>query len=110
MRSTSIDSPAGRPSRITTSMRPCDSPAVRNRSIGEKLYTKFLRASCAATRACADLPVFLTVFVLHYAARFLAHAAHRRSGLSHEKRKRGRGPRDVAGRASDARTLVREHP
>src|SRR5690242_2742776 len=38
-------SPAGKPSRITTSARPCDSPAVRNRSIRQKFYTNFLRAS-----------------------------------------------------------------
>src|SRR5260370_29253690 len=59
MASASTGNPAGRPSRITTSVRPCDSPAVRNRSIQGKLYTKFLRASCAATRSrCGFAGVF----------------------------------------------------
>src|SRR5260370_38200191 len=59
MASASTGNPAGRPSRITTSVRPCDSPAVRNRSIQGKLYTKFLRGSCAATRVPGGFaPVF----------------------------------------------------
>src|SRR6476619_928622 len=44
MTSASIVSPAGMPSRITTSARPCDSPAVRKRTILGQLYTKFLHA------------------------------------------------------------------
>ena len=34
--------PAGMPSRMTTSAWPCDSPAVRNRSMSGSFYTKFL--------------------------------------------------------------------
>ena len=42
--SKSIANPAGTPSRIATSALPCDSPAVRNRSIGASFYPKYLRA------------------------------------------------------------------
>ncbi len=35
--------PAGTPSTIATSARPCDSPAVRNRNIGPAFYRSFCR-------------------------------------------------------------------
>src|SRR5262245_49994705 len=37
--------PAGRPSSVATSACPCDSPAVRNRSIRDSFYTNKLRTS-----------------------------------------------------------------
>src|SRR5438045_6521473 len=43
MASKSIDNPAGTPSTIATSVWPCDSPAVRNRSIRRTFYPKKLR-------------------------------------------------------------------
>src|SRR5687768_4407173 len=45
MASRSICSPAGMPSRMTTSPLPCDSPAVRKRSIASSFYTNFLHCS-----------------------------------------------------------------
>src|SRR5436190_20760023 len=42
MTSRSIVSPAGTPSRIATSALPCDSPAVRKRSIRASFYPKNL--------------------------------------------------------------------
>src|SRR5258708_39594295 len=44
MASKSMVRPAGMPSMIVTSALPCDSPAVRNRSIGPSFYPKKLRA------------------------------------------------------------------
>ena len=44
----SIGTPAGMPSRIATSACPCDSPAVRNRSIRRPFYTNFLRPPARA--------------------------------------------------------------
>src|SRR5205823_9965830 len=41
--SKSTASPAGTPSTIATSVWPCDSPAVRNRSIRRTFYPKKLR-------------------------------------------------------------------
>src|SRR5262245_53849973 len=41
--SKSMVSPAGTPSRIATSVLPCDSPAVRNRSIRLSFYPNFLQ-------------------------------------------------------------------
>src|ERR1700688_894690 len=48
--------PAGKPSRVMTSAWPCDSPALRNRSIEEKLYTKKLHASAGLDRFCRAFP------------------------------------------------------
>src|SRR4051812_16677632 len=39
----SIARPAGTPSMIVTSALPCDSPAVKKRSIRRSFYPKFLR-------------------------------------------------------------------
>ena len=44
--------PAGIPSSMTTSARPCDSPAVRKRSITGSFYTKFLRSFEREHPAC----------------------------------------------------------
>src|SRR3989442_12258115 len=57
MASRSIARPAGTPSRIATSALPCDSPAVRKRSIRGSFYPKKLthlarrHAICRAIRA-----------------------------------------------------------
>src|ERR1700692_4238993 len=52
-RAASSDTPAGRPSTMTVSCGPCDSPAVRNRSICNGLYW---RAPISPVRAieCAS--------------------------------------------------------
>src|SRR5687767_9922422 len=69
MASKSIGRPAGMPSRIATRASPCDSPAVRKRSIGRSFYPKYLRTPraderltpcdrdgrCSCSTACAVL-------------------------------------------------------
>ena len=51
MASKSMARPAGMPSRIITSEGPCDSPAVRNRSIERSFYPKNLRTLERGPRA-----------------------------------------------------------
>jgi hypothetical protein len=65
---------------MTTSARPCDSPAVRKRTIRGQLYTKFLRAPVARGRHHTAFHRMFSCFsdeviFLHYRLRPTAFAA-----------------------------------
>src|SRR5438093_1089966 len=74
MRSPSRSSPAGSPSSVATRACPCDSPAVRNRSIRDPFYTKKLRVP---DRRRADLGAFATGDRLAH-KRGMTHLLHDR--------------------------------
>ena len=83
MASKSMWSPAGMPSRMTTRPLPCDSPAVRKRSIASSFYTKFLHCSGADRRdpACfrrrADCSMHVRRMATLIADRFLCRTCSR---------------------------------